>query len=54
MVELVGSADMLLFATDFPHDHGGDPGRWPNGVPARYAQAIARDNVLATYPRLEL
>jgi predicted TIM-barrel fold metal-dependent hydrolase len=54
VVELVGSSDMLLFSTDFPHDHGNDLGRWPDCIPARYAQTIARDNALATYPRLEL
>lgn len=54
VIELVGSPDMLLFSTDFPHDHGHDPGRWPDVIPAGYAQAIARENALATYPRLEL
>ncbi len=54
VVELVGSPEMLLFATDFPHDHGGDLGRWPEALPAAHAQAVARENALATYPRLEL
>lgn len=54
VVELVGSPDMLLFSTDFPHDHGGDLAQWPDAIPTRHAQAVARDNALATYPRLEL
>jgi uncharacterized protein len=45
--------EMLLFSTDFPHDHGRDISRWPENLPQELAGRLARDNVRETYPRLE-
>ncbi len=53
-IEHLGADDMLLFSTDYPHDRGGDLALWPASLPRQRAPAIARDNVLATYSRLEL
>lgn len=50
----LGAEDMLLFSSDYPHDHGGDIAAWPASLPERLASAVASDNVLATYQRLEL
>ncbi|WP_172294566.1 amidohydrolase family protein [Pseudoruegeria sp. HB172150] len=50
----MGGPDQLLFATDFPHDYQRDVALWPAEIPADWAQAVARDNVLKTYPRLEV
>ena len=46
--------EMLLFSTDFPHDHGRDLTVWPRALPSRLAGTISRDNVLSTYRRLEI
>lgn len=54
IIEHLGSEDMLLFSTDFPHRHRGELNDWPVMLPARLAPKIACDNVLATYPRLEV
>lgn len=53
-VECFGGPEMLLYSSDFPHDYPGPAGAWPAGLPADLAPAICRDNVLATYPRLEV
>ena len=53
-IEHLGSEEMLLFATDFPHDHGQNLAHWPQALPRRMAARIARDNFKDTYPRLEI
>ena len=50
----LGSDDMLLFSTDFPHDHRMDVSEWPAALPQEMAKKIAVDNVRATYSRLEV
>jgi len=54
MIDHLGSEDMLLFSTDFPHRHPGELENWPAWMPARLAQPMSRDNVLATYSRMEV
>jgi predicted TIM-barrel fold metal-dependent hydrolase len=53
LINQLGSDDMLLFSSDYPHWHfdGSDP--LPEGFPARLYQKITRDNPLKTYPRLK-
>ncbi len=48
----MGSDDMLLFSTDYPHWQFDDL-PLPAGLPARLLAGIARDNALAFYPRLK-
>jgi len=52
VLEQLGSEDMLLFATDYPHWHydGDDP--LPPGLPEGLMRKILVENALATYPRL--
>jgi hypothetical protein len=48
----MGSDDMLLFSTDYPHWQF-DESPLPAGLPERLLAGIARDNALAFYPRLK-
>ncbi|KQY15133.1 hydrolase [Rhizobium sp. Root482] len=48
----IGSDDMLLYASDYPHWQFDGDRVVPDGVPARLIEKMARDNPLATYPRL--
>lgn len=52
VLEQLGSDDMLLFASDYPHWQydGDDP--VPAGIPAGMLQKMMVENALATYPRL--
>ncbi len=50
----LNSEEMLLFSTDFPHDHGRDVAHWPANLPQDLAERVAHDNVRDTYPRLEI
>ena len=54
VIDCVGGSDMLLFSSDFPHDQGPRAALWPAGLAPDLAPAICRDNILATYPRLEV
>ncbi|WP_180899993.1 amidohydrolase family protein [Martelella soudanensis] len=54
VIECIGGPEMLLFSSDFPHDHGPAAAMWPPGLSADLATAICRENVLSTYPRLEV
>lgn len=49
--EHLGSDEMLLFSTDYPHWQFDDT-PLPDAVPAAIARKILIDNPLATYPRL--
>ena len=53
LLDHLGSDDMLLFATDYPHWQFDGMGALPEGLPADLVQRIAVDNPLSTYPRLE-
>lgn len=50
----LNSEEMLLFSTDFPHDHGRDVSYWPENLPQDLAARLVRDNVRETYQRLEI
>jgi hypothetical protein len=45
----IGHDRYLLFATDFPHQHGTDPTAFLAALPAERRQAIAVDNAKALY-----
>lgn len=51
-LDQLGSEDMLLFSTDYPHWQfdGDDP--LPRGLPSELIDRISRENPLNTYPRL--
>jgi predicted TIM-barrel fold metal-dependent hydrolase len=53
LLDQLGSDDMLLFSTDYPHWHYDGAAALPAGLPARLARKLLVDNPLATYPRLE-
>jgi len=50
----LNSEEMLLFSTDFPHDHGRDVSQWPENLPQDLVQRLVKDNVRETYQRLEI
>lgn len=50
----IGSDEILLFATDFPHWHFDGADALPDGISPHLARKIAIDNPLKTYPRLSL
>lgn len=50
----LGGDEMLLFSSDYPHDHRIDVAYWPANLPEELAAKAARENALATYPRLEV
>lgn len=54
VIDCIGSPDMLLYASDYPHDYGTALGAWPEALPTDLATTIGRDNARATYPRLEV
>lgn len=54
LLEQLGSDDMLLFATDYPHWHYDGDEALPPGLPSALMQKILFDNPLATYPRLAM
>lgn len=51
--EHVGSDDVLLFSTDYPHWQFDGDHALPDGLPERLFAKVKRDNSLATYPRLK-
>ncbi|MBV9538725.1 MAG: amidohydrolase [Acidisphaera sp.] len=53
IVEHLGSDEMLLFATDYPHWHFEGCDAVPRGLPANLREKLLFANALATYPRLE-
>jgi len=52
VLEEIGSEEMLLFATDYPHWHFDGTEALPDGLPAGLARKILVDNPMSTYPRL--
>lgn len=52
LMEQLGSDDMLLFATDYPHWHYDGDDALPTGLRPELQRKILVDNALATYPRL--
>ena len=53
VLEHIGSDDLLLFATDYPHWQFDGEEVLPAGLPDRVMRKILIDNPLATYPRLQ-
>lgn len=52
IIEQIGSEDMLLFATDWPHWQFEGDAAIPPGLSADLTRRICVDNPLETYPRL--
>jgi hypothetical protein len=52
VIEQIGSDDMLLYATDYPHWQFDGDAPLPDGISEPLARKMAVDNPLATYPRL--
>jgi uncharacterized protein len=52
VLEHIGSDEVLLYASDFPHWHFEGDDTIPEGVPAALLDLITVRNPLATYPRL--
>ena len=52
ILEEIGSDEILLFATDYPHWQFDGDDALPDGLPAGLMQKILVDNPLKTYPRL--
>jgi predicted TIM-barrel fold metal-dependent hydrolase len=52
IIEEIGSDQMLLFATDYPHWHFDDKDALPDGLPEHLLRKLLVDNALKTYPRL--
>jgi len=52
IIEQIGSDDVLLFSSDYPHWHYDGTDVIPAGLPERLLQKVLVDNPLATYPRL--
>ncbi|WP_200305507.1 amidohydrolase family protein [Paracraurococcus ruber] len=53
LLEIIGSDDLLLFATDWPHWRFEGTEALPPGLPERLRHRVLRENALATYPRLK-
>ncbi len=53
VIEQIGSDEMLLFSTDYPHWQFDGDAALPDTLPADLVRKIKVDNPLATYPRLK-
>jgi uncharacterized protein len=53
VLDQIGSDEMLLFATDWPHWQFEGEHAIPAGFPAALLRKVTVDNPLATYPRLQ-
>ena len=51
-LEHIGSDEVLLFSTDYPHWHFDGEDALPDGLPAETMRRMLVDNPLETYPRL--
>jgi uncharacterized protein len=54
LVDILGSDELFLFSTDYPHWRFEGGKALPAGLDGSLARRILLDNPLATYPRLEL
>ena len=52
-IDQIGTDEILLFATDYPHWHFEGTEAFPPGFPAALKHRVLVDNPLATYPRLK-
>jgi predicted TIM-barrel fold metal-dependent hydrolase len=52
IIEEIGSDEMLLFSTDYPHWHFDDKDALPDGLPEHLLRKLLVDNALKTFPRL--
>jgi predicted TIM-barrel fold metal-dependent hydrolase len=52
LLDHIGSDEMLLFSTDYPHWHFDGDDVVPEGLPKQALRRMIADNALATYPRL--
>jgi uncharacterized protein len=52
LLDHIGSDEMLLFSTDYPHWHFDGDDVVPEGLPEQALCRMIADNALATYPRL--
>ena len=52
VIDQLGSDEMLLFSTDYPHWQFDGDAALPAGFPKRLHEKIMQDNPLATFPRL--
>ncbi len=52
LIEHIGSDEMLLFSTDYPHWQFDDDAALPSGLSPDMARRIMVDNPISTYPRL--
>jgi predicted TIM-barrel fold metal-dependent hydrolase len=52
LMEMIGSDEVLLFSTDWPHWRFDGTDALPPGLPERLRARVLRDNALDTYPRL--
>jgi predicted TIM-barrel fold metal-dependent hydrolase len=52
IIDEIGSDEMLLFSTDYPHWHFEGSEAIPDGLPQELIKKILVDNPLATYSRL--
>ena len=52
IIEEIGSDEMLLFSTDYPHWHYDGTDAVPDGLPDHLLRKILVDNALNTYSRL--
>ena len=53
VIEQIGSDDMLLYATDYPHWQFAGNNPLADGIPDRLIEKMAVENPLATYSRLK-
>jgi uncharacterized protein len=53
-IDQIGSDDMLLFSTDYPHQHFEGTDALPAALSGRLASKVLAENALATYTRLDL
>ncbi len=53
IIEQIGSDEMLLFATDYPHWHFEGLDALPDGLPPGLLRKLLVENAMATYPRLD-
>jgi predicted TIM-barrel fold metal-dependent hydrolase len=52
ILDQLGSEDMLLFSTDYPHGHFEGTSALPQALAGSIAAKVLAENALATYPRL--